>query len=76
MMTALLERAVAELRELPPAQQDMMAASILEEVEDIKDEARWEHAFAQSADALTRLADKVRADKAAGRVRLLGFDDL
>lgn len=72
-MTALLEQALAEVQKLPPDQQDAIAALILEE---LADEAKWDRAFAQSADALARLADKVRAEKRAGNVKLLGFDEL
>ena len=72
-MTALLEEALAELQKLPPEQQDAIAALILEEM---TDEEKWNRAFEQSQDTLTRLADKVRADKRVGKVKPLGFDDL
>lgn len=72
-MTTLLEQALAEVQRLSPEQQDAIAALILEE---LADEARWDQAFAQSGDALTRLAQKARADKQAGKAKLMGFDDL
>ena len=72
-MTALLEEALAELQKLPPEQQDAIAALILEEM---TDEEKWNRAFEQSQDTLTRLADKVRADKRVGKVKPLGFDEL
>lgn len=72
-MTALLEQALAELQRLSPMQQDAIAALILEE---LADEARWDQAFAQSGDALARLAQQARAEKHAGNVVLLGFDAL
>jgi hypothetical protein len=72
-MTTLLEQAFAEVQRLPPAQQDAIAALILEE---LADDARWDHAFAQSADVLARLAQKARANKRAGKAKPMGFDDL
>ena len=72
-MTALLEKAIAELQKLPPVQQDEIATLILEE---LADDARWDRAFADSQVALTRLAAKVRNDIRAGRVKKLGIDDL
>jgi hypothetical protein len=72
-MTALLEQALAEVHKLPPSQQDAIAALILEE---LADDEQWEHAFARSQDALTRLANKVRAEQKAGKVKPLGFDEL
>jgi hypothetical protein len=72
-MTTLLEQALAEVQKLPPEEQDMIAMLILEE---LADEARWTHAFAQSHDALTRLAEKVRADIRAGKTTEIGFDEL
>ena len=72
-MTTLLEQAIAEVHRLPPEQQDAIATLILEE---LADEERWNHAFAQSPDALARLAQKARAEKRAGRVKAMGFDDL
>lgn len=72
-MTALLEQALAEMQRLSPAQQDAIAALILEE---LADEARWDQAFAQSSDALARLAQKARTEKQAGKATLMGFDDL
>src|SRR5215216_7970011 len=69
-MTALLEQALAEVHKLPPDQQDAIAALILEE---LADEEKWDRAFAQSPDALARLADKVRAEKRAGQVKPMGF---
>ena len=72
-MTALLEQALAEVHKLPAAQQDAIAALILEE---LADEEKWDRSFAQSHDALARLADKVRAEKRAGKVKPMGFDEL
>jgi hypothetical protein len=72
-MTQLLQRALNEAQTLPAAEQDAIAAIILEE---LADERRWDSAFAGSQDQLSRLADKVRRDVAAGRVREMGIDEL
>ena len=62
-MTDLLERALAKVQELPPAEQDAIAAIILDE---LADEQRWSQAFADSQDELARLANRVREDIRAG----------
>ena len=49
-MTALLEQALAELHELPPDQQDAIAALILEE---LTDEEKWNRTFATAARMLS-----------------------
>lgn len=72
-MTQLLEQAIAELNKLPAQDQDALAALILAE---INDERRWEAAFANSQDQLAKLAEKVRDDIRAGRVREMGMDEL
>ena len=72
-MTQLLEKALTEVYKLPPEKQDVIAAVILEELED---EQRWDDAFAASQDKLSKLAEKVRADIKAGRVKKMGFDEL
>jgi hypothetical protein len=72
-MTELLQQALAEMQKLPDANQDAIAAIILEE---IADEQRWDEAFARSQDKLARMADRVREDIRAGRVTDIGMDDL
>lgn len=68
-MTQLLEKALAEVAKLTPEAQDAIAALILEELED---EQRWDAAFAASQSQLAKLAEKVRDDIRAGRVRKMG----
>lgn len=72
-MTQLLEKALTEVAKLAPEAQDAIAAIILQELED---EQRWETAFAASQPQLAKLAEKVRSDIRAGRVRKMGFDEL
>jgi len=72
-MTQLLEKALTEVYKLPPEKQDVIAAVILEELED---EQRWDAAFAESQDKLAKLAQKVRADIKGDHVKKMGFDEL
>ena len=72
-MTQLLEKVLTEVYKLPPEQQDAIATIIFEELED---ERRWEKSFAESQDQLAQLAQKVRADIKAGRVKKMGIDEL
>jgi len=70
-MTQLLEKALAELNNLPPEEQDAMAGIILAELED---EQRWAATFAGSQDVLARLAADARRQIEAGQVSPGGFD--
>jgi hypothetical protein len=72
-MTHLLEKAVSTLQSLPEPEQDSMAHLILEE---LADNQRWSASFASTQDALARVAQKVRADIAAGKSSTMGFDEL
>ena len=72
-MTQLLEQAIGEARKLPAPEQDAIAALILEE---LADDRRWDEAFANSQEQLSKLAAKVRRDIADGRVRDGGIDEL
>lgn len=72
-MSALLDRAVAEARQLPSADQDAIAALILEE---IKDDRRWDEAFARSPGKLEALAARATEQVRAGPARAAGFDEL
>ena len=71
-MTELLDKASAEVRKLPEAEQDAFAAWILEE---LAAERRWESRFAASADILERLADEALTEHHAGRTRALDPGD-
>jgi hypothetical protein len=62
-MTQLLERAYAEVEQLTEPDQDAIAALILEELED---DRRWQQSFAQSPQALARLAEEALAEHRAG----------
>jgi hypothetical protein len=70
-MTALLERAFAELAKLPLPEQDSIAQDLLDR---IAADARWEALLSdpRSDSALDRLLAEADADIAAGRV--MDFD--
>jgi hypothetical protein len=72
-MTPFLERAIERVQELPAAEQDAIAAVILDE---LADEQRWEESFARSQEQLGKLAAKVRADIQAGRIKDIPVEDL
>jgi hypothetical protein len=72
-MTPFLERAIERVQQLPEAEQDAIAAVILDE---LADEQRWEKSFANSQEQLGKLAAKVRSDIEAGRFKDLEVEDL
>ena len=72
-MTQLLEKVLTEVHKLPPEKQDAIAAVILEELEDAQ---LWDKAFSESEDKLSELAQKVRTDIKAGRIKKMGIDEL
>ena len=72
-MTQLLEKALIQVYSLPAEEQDFIAAIILAELED---ERRWDKAFAESQDKLVLLAERVRTDIKAGRIKKIGIDEL
>ena len=62
-MTKLLERAFAEAAKLPPAEQDILAYRLLNE---IGAEDDFDRAIAASGAKLSRLAAETRAEHCAG----------
>jgi hypothetical protein len=72
-MTQLLEQALTALRQLSDAEQDAIAALIIDEM---ADERRWDESFARSSSGLSALVDKARQDIQQGRVRSVGWDEL
>ena len=70
-MTQALTSAVAEATKLLPAEQDALAAILLEE---IASEHRWSQSFSKSQDALESLASEALAEFEAIKTKPL--DDL
>jgi hypothetical protein len=72
-MTEKLKKAFEAASKLSPAEQDALAAAILEEV---RVEGLWNEAFAKNAEALERLAWEALEERRAGQTRPLDPDDL
>ena len=68
-MNKMLERALAAVKEPPDAQQEAIAANILD---DLEAERNWEERFAKSQDHLARLSK--RAGKHIADDTTLPFD--
>jgi hypothetical protein len=72
-MTELLQRAIAEIQQLPAEKQDAIAARILAELED---ERAWTAQFAVTTDQQwARITEQVRQDIADGR-DILPLDEI
>ncbi len=67
-MTKLLKEVFAKLSRLSPERQDELAAWLLAEM---ADEARWDKSFAESQDALEKLADEALEEHKRGETRPL-----
>jgi len=72
-MSQLLDQAMAEARKLSDAEQDTIAAIILEELED---DRRWEESLARTPGKLAALAARAEKQVQAGQCRTAGFDEL
>ena len=67
-MTKLMKEVLAKLSKLSPERQDELAAWLLAEIED---EARWDKSFAESQDALEKLANEALEEHKRGETRPL-----
>lgn len=67
-MGALLQKAIREMQKLPAEEQEALAAWILAE---LAAERRWVQAFAQSQDALERLAQEALEEHQRGETQPL-----
>ena len=67
-MTSLLEKALSEVSKPPPDEQDAVAAILLEE---LASEQRWTKSFADSQDALAKMAEEALVEYRAGRTKPL-----
>lgn len=65
-MTDLLEKALKEVKKLPPSEQDAVAAILLKE---LGAEQRWSDSFEKSQDALEKLAQEALAEHRAGKTK-------
>ncbi len=67
-MTKLLKELIDKLSKLSPERQDELAAWLLAEMED---EARWDKSFAESQNALEKLANEALEEHKRGETRPL-----
>jgi len=72
-VTTLLQEAFAKAAELPPAEQDVLAARLLAE---LAEEDDFDRALATSSDKLARLAREALAEYRAGHTQELNPDAL
>lgn len=72
-MSQRLEQAIAIARQLSEAEQDAIAALILDEIED---ESWWDETFAQTPGKLAALAARAAEQVRDGRTLRAGFDEL
>ena len=72
VMTKLLAQLFQDLAKLPEAEQDAVAAIMLDELDA---EARWSAVLGASQAALETLADEALAEYRAGETTPLGFDE-
>lgn len=73
-MTDLLKKAFNEASNLPEAEQDLLAAWILEEIRDSSH--RWDESFARPRTKLRQMAAEALEDYRQGRTELLDPDQL
>ena len=72
-MNTRLEEAFARAAQLPPDEQEALAALLLDE---IASERLWDQALAQSQDQIAKLADEALAEFQEGRTVLLDEEQL
>ncbi|MGO8760906.1 MAG: hypothetical protein ACLP2P_05730 [Desulfobaccales bacterium] len=72
-MHTRLEEAFAKASQLPPDEQEALAALRLDE---IASERLWDQAFAQSQDQIAKLADEALTEFQEGRTVLLDEEQL
>lgn len=72
-MTQLLEKVFAKAEKLPEVEQNALAKWLLKE---LSSEKHWDKAFAESEDALEKLADEALVEHKKKRTRPLNPDYL
>jgi hypothetical protein len=72
-MNTRLEEAFAQAAQLPPDEQEALAALLLDE---IASERLWDQAFAQSQSQIAKLADEALTEFQEGRTVLLDEEQL
>ncbi|MFA4903710.1 MAG: hypothetical protein WC600_13325 [Desulfobaccales bacterium] len=72
-MNTRLEEAFAQASQLPPEEQEALAALLLDE---IASEKLWDRAFAQSQDQISQLSDEALTEFMEGRTVSLDEEPL
>ena len=72
-MTTLLETAFKKISALPEIEQNIYAKNLLEEIES---EKKWDSAFSESEDLLSKMADCALKDFNNGNTKSLTQDQL
>ncbi len=72
-MSNLMQKAIAEMNELPEQEQDSLGAWLLAE---LASERRWSELFAASQDLLSDMADEALAERRTGKTLPLDPDTL
>ncbi len=72
-MTKLLKKAFERAAKLPPRAQDSLGQRLLDQLEILEDETRWDEAIAATQDQLERWADEAVAEFKAGKTTPLVF---
>lgn len=70
-MTELVQKALCRFSELPEADQEAVAARLLEQIEEIADERLWDEKFAKSQVLLAKMADAALEEHCRGETRPL-----
>jgi hypothetical protein len=70
-MSELFDFAIQKVQNLPEAEKNVIAAIIIEELED---ETRWKQAFSRSQDALAKLAIEAMEEDRNGETEELSPD--
>ena len=72
-MNTRLEEAFAQAAQLPPDEQEALAALLLDE---IASERLWDQAFAQSQNQIAKMADEALTEFQEGRTVLLDEEQM
>jgi len=76
VMTQLLESVIERVRQLPAEQQDAIAQSVLDQLEGLDDDAKWNQLFNETGDRLSDIVNEVRKNVDEGKSLDAGCDQL
>jgi hypothetical protein len=76
MSAAKVNTAIKMLESLPEEAQDRVLEHLREYIEDLRDEAKWDHTFARTQKNLVKAAKKARREIAAGKAKPMDLKQL